>query len=177
MQVLVEPVLVVPVERARPVVVLVEPVLPAAVLAEQARVVARQVEQAAPVHLWRVVRPSRPVHLWRVARPSRLVHPRAHRSWMQRVPRAAPRPEWWIWPVRRSPVRWVAVLRSPMPRLMSVRPACLAAVRAPVVVSQVAVSFIPRPRTSEPRVRPQARLSMLPPLSRPEVVRRFLLLR
>ena len=164
MQVLVEPVLVVPVERARPVVVLVEPVLPAAVLAEQARVVARQVEQAAPVHLWRV------------ARPSRLVHPRAHRSWMQRVPRAAPRPEWWIWPVRRSPVRWVAVLRSPMPRLMSVRPACLAAVRAPVVVSQVAVSFIPRPRTSEPRVRPQARLSMLPPLSRPEVVRRFLLL-
>ena len=157
-----------------PVAVLVVPV------AVQLEPVAVQLEpvvvQVVPaVQVARVV-PAVPGHLWRVARPSRVEHPSARRSWMPRALRAAPRPESWIPPARRSRLPQVMVHRSRMRRPMSARAVSRVPAGARVlaaVVRRVAAWFIPRARMSGPPVRRPARSSMRLRSSRRQVMRAF----
>ena len=137
-------------------------------------VVAVQLEPVV-VQVARVV-PAVPGHLWRVARPSRVEHPSARRSWMPRALRAAPRPESWIPPARRSRLPQVRVHRSRMRRPMSARAVSRVPAGARVlaaVVRRVAAWFIPRARMSGPPVRRPARSSMRLRSSRRQVMRAF----
>ena len=174
--------LVVPARLALVVPALVAPALAVLVVpvAVQLEPVAVQLEpvvvQVVPaVQVARVV-PAVPGHLWRVARPSRVEHPSARRSWMPRALRAAPRPESWIPPARRSRLPQVMVHRSRMRRPMSARAVSRVPAGARVlaaVVRRVAAWFIPRARMSGPPVRRPARSSMRLRSSRRQVMRAF----
>ena len=174
--------LVVPARLALVVPALVAPALAVLVVpvAVQLEPVAVQLEpvvvQVVPaVQVARVV-PAVPGHLWRVARPSRVEHPSARRSWMPRALRAAPRPESWIPPARRSRLPQVRVHPSRMRRPMSARAVSRVPAGARVlaaVVRRVAAWFIPRARMSGPPVRRPARSSMRLRSSRRQVMRAF----
>ena len=157
----------------RPALVVV-PVRLVLVVAVQLEPVVVQLEPVV-VQVARVV-PAVPGHLWRVARPSRVEHPSARRSWMPRALRAAPRPESWIPPARRSRLPQVMVHRSRMRRPMSARAVSRVPAGARVlaaVVRRVAAWFIPRARMSGPPVRRPARSSMRLRSSRRQVMRAF----